>query len=230
MLEGSGGEAMTEAEWLNDSDTKLREALAFLEGKASDRKMRLFICACCRLVWDLLGESACREAVEVGELYADGEVTEARFQAVSDAVDRVVERVMEREYDPGGYGAPQASTYACCARGAAPALAWSAASCAGAAANMNGMYSANHEQVDCLRDIIGNPFRPVVFSPAWRTDTAVGLARQMYASRDFGAMPILADALQDAGCESDDILSHCRDPKQVHVRGCWVVDLVLGKE
>ena len=64
--------------------------------------------------------------------------------------------------------------------------------------------------------------------PAWRTDTALSLARQMYESRDFSAMPILADALQDAGCDSDDILNHCRGPGP-HVRGCWVVDLVLGK-
>ena len=79
------------------------------------------------------------------------------------------------------------------------------------------------------RDVFGNPFRPVTFSPAWRTSTAVALAQQMYESRDFGAMPILADALQDAGCTSDDVLSHCRDAKQTHVRGCWVVDLVLGR-
>ena len=52
----------------------------------------------------------------------------------------------------------------------------------------------------------------------------------MYETRDFSAMPILADALQDAGCDNDDVLNHCRDAKQVHVRGCWVVDLVLGKE
>ena len=80
-----------------------------------------------------------------------------------------------------------------------------------------------------LRDIFGNPFRPVAFSPAWRTDTALTLARTMYESREFSAMPILADALQDAGCDNTDILDHCRNPKQVHVRGCWVVDLVLGK-
>jgi hypothetical protein len=80
-----------------------------------------------------------------------------------------------------------------------------------------------------MRDIVGNPFRPVVFSPEWRTDTAVTLARQMYESREFGAMPILADALQDAGCDNDDILSHCRDTSLTHVRGCWVTDLVLGK-
>jgi hypothetical protein len=87
---------------------------------------------------------------------------------------------------------------------------------------------ADH-QCRLLRDIFGNPFRPVTFSSEWRTDTVLTLARQMYASRDFGAMPILADALQDAGCENDDILNHCRGPGP-HVRGCWVVDLVLGKE
>jgi hypothetical protein len=83
------------------------------------------------------------------------------------------------------------------------------------------------EQADLLRELFGNPFRPVAFDPAWRTDTAVTLARQMYDSRDFGAMPILADALQDAGCEDEAILLHCREPG-AHVRGCWVCDLVLG--
>jgi hypothetical protein len=82
---------------------------------------------------------------------------------------------------------------------------------------------------DFPRDASGNPFRPAAFDAAWRTQAAVALARQMYESRDFGAMPILADALQDAGCTSDDILDHCRGPGP-HVRGCWVVDLVLGKE
>ena len=80
-------------------------------------------------------------------------------------------------------------------------------------------------------ELIGpNPFRPVFFPTEWRTETALILARQMYGSRDFGAMPILADALQDAGCEDEAILSHCRDPQATHVRGCWVVDLVLGKQ
>ncbi|HSQ55161.1 MAG TPA: hypothetical protein VLM40_05395 [Gemmata sp.] len=87
-----------------------------------------------------------------------------------------------------------------------------------------------HFQADILRDLFGNPYYPIFFKPTWRTSTAVALATQMYDSRNFGAMPILADALQDAGCTSEDILNHCRDAKQVHVRGCWVVDLVLGKE
>jgi hypothetical protein len=83
---------------------------------------------------------------------------------------------------------------------------------------------------DLVREIFGNPFRPVAFDAAWRTDTAIALARQMYESRDFSAMPILADALQDSGCDNPDILEHCRDTSLTHVRGCWVVDLVLGKE
>jgi hypothetical protein len=90
--------------------------------------------------------------------------------------------------------------------------------------------SVARAQADLLRDLFGNPFRPVAFSPEWRTDTAVSLAHQMYESRDFSPMPILADALQDAGCENDDVLDHCRDASLTHVRGCWVVDGVLGKE
>lgn len=225
---------MTEREWL--ACTELKKMLGFLADKASDRKMRLFICACCRLVWELLTETACRKAVEVGELYADGVVAEARFQAASGAVDRAAERVMEEEYDPGGYGAPQAATYACCARGAAPALAWSAVTCAGAAANMNGMYSASHEQIACLRDILGNPFRPILINRAWQTPTVVSLAQAAYDNRilpvgtlDNTRLTVLADALEEAGCDNADILTHLRQPGE-HVRGCWVVDLLLGKE
>ncbi len=83
-------------------------------------------------------------------------------------------------------------------------------------------------QAKIINDIFGNPFRPVAFDPSWRTTTAVGLARQVYEARDFAAMPILADALEDAGCADADVLAHCRGDGP-HVRGCWVVDLVLGK-
>ena len=97
----------------------------------------------------------------------------------------------------------------------------------------NGLRPTAASQDECqltiARDIFGDPSHPIIFSAEWRTDTAVSLARTMYAARDFSAMPILADALQDAGCDNSDVLSHCRDTNQVHVRGCWVVDLVLGK-
>jgi hypothetical protein len=78
-------------------------------------------------------------------------------------------------------------------------------------------------------DVAGNPFAPVTFDPAWRTSAVVALAGQMYESGEFGSMPILADALDDAGCDNDDIINHCRDSNWNHVRGCWVLDLVLGK-
>jgi hypothetical protein len=79
-----------------------------------------------------------------------------------------------------------------------------------------------------FREIVGNPFRIVTFDPAWRSTTAIGLAESMYTARDFAAMPILADALEEAGCDHPDVLAHCRGPGP-HVRGCWLVDLVLGK-
>jgi hypothetical protein len=82
-------------------------------------------------------------------------------------------------------------------------------------------------QANIVREIFGNPFRPAECRSDWRTDTVLTLAWQMYESRDFSAMPILADALQDAGCDNDDILSHCRDTSAAHVRGCWALDLVL---
>jgi hypothetical protein len=102
-------------------------------------------------------------------------------------------------------------------------------------------------QAALLRDVFGNPFHPVALDPDWRTAPAVSLARRMYDAHDFGGMPDLADALQDGGCENERILDHCRysSPLGVvhggppaagrasrtspHVRGCWVVDLVLGK-
>ena len=86
----------------------------------------------------------------------------------------------------------------------------------------------NSRLADIARDILGNPFRPVKLKARWRSSTATQLARHIYESRDFSAMPILADALQDAGCDSEEILNHCRNEGK-HARGCWCVDLVLGK-
>jgi len=80
-----------------------------------------------------------------------------------------------------------------------------------------------------IRDVAGNPFRPAAFDPRWRTADTVGLARGVYEDRASERMPILADALMDAGCEDEQIIGHCRG-EGPHVRGCWVVDFVLGKE
>ncbi|MCE9530621.1 MAG: hypothetical protein K8T89_05755 [Planctomycetes bacterium] len=80
-----------------------------------------------------------------------------------------------------------------------------------------------------MREIFGNPFRPVTIDPRWQTSNVIDLATAIYTDRAFDRMPILADALMDAGCDNDEIIHHCRGDGP-HVRGCWVVDLILGKE
>ncbi len=86
--------------------------------------------------------------------------------------------------------------------------------------------------MNLLRDVVGNPYRLVTVDRAWlvwKDTCVVRLAQTIYADRTFDRLPILADALEDAGCDNADILAHCRSPEP-HVRGCWVVDLLLGKE
>ena len=80
-----------------------------------------------------------------------------------------------------------------------------------------------------IRDIFSNPFHPVSIDPGWLTNTVIGLTHAIYEDRAFDRLPILADALEEAGCTNSDILAHCREPGE-HVRGCWVVDLILAKE
>jgi hypothetical protein len=84
-------------------------------------------------------------------------------------------------------------------------------------------------QCQLIRDIFGNPFRPVAFDPRWRSADAVALAQGIYEDRAFDRLPLLADALMDAGCDDQQVIGHCRSAGP-HVRGCWVLDLVLGKE
>src|SRR5439155_4489639 len=86
-----------------------------------------------------------------------------------------------------------------------------------------------------LREIVGNAFTPPRFEPAWRTDTVVALAKGIFEDRAFDRMPILADALLDADCDEEAILQHCRGTElgvkeqPQHARGCWVVELILGR-
>ena len=91
---------------------------------------------------------------------------------------------------------------------------------------------AQRKQTFLLRDIVSNPFRPIALDPAWlawNDATLVKLAQAIYDIRAFERMPELADALEEAGCTNTYILNHCRG-EGPHVRGCWVVDLILGKQ
>jgi hypothetical protein len=218
---------MTEAEWLacEEPSTMLHEVLSDASGS---RKLRLFGCAACRRVWAVMGDD-CRAAVEASECYADGLISYESLDLISAAAEEAWEDILT---EPDGEGSTAASVAHAASYASSPSLALyvlTEATESVVEARGGDLSEERAAQSALLRDIFGNPFRPVSFDPAWRTDTAVSLARGMYDSRDFGAMPILADALQDAGCEEEAILMHCRDVNQPHVRGCWVCDLVLGK-
>jgi hypothetical protein len=234
--EGTSGEkTVTEAEWMGCTDIDPETMLSFLQDKGSDRKFRLFACACCRRIWHLLKDDRSRKAVEVAERFAEGEATKrALSQAGNDA--HIVWNELASASADGADAELDASDAACrtaCYAKGAIGAANRASYCAAYALSYEGQQAVEQEsQCRLLRCLFGNPFRPFTCDPTWRTwhgGLLISMARQMYDSRDFSDMPILADALEEAGCTNQDILGHCRSRGQ-HVRGCWVVDALLGKE
>jgi hypothetical protein len=215
---------MNEEEWLLALDTiSLLHAARRLSG---ERKIRLFACACARQFFPVNVHPDLRSSVEIAEEMADGTATPTEVEREKELFDSLI---YVGHYDARGFGGDNMSS----ARFVRDAINPRVLSVVRAVSCFLSDYDADmgldytQTGVPWLRDIFGNPFRSIDFTP-WRTDTALSLARQMYDSRDFGAMPILADALQDAGCDNEVVLSHCREPNQVHFRGCWVVDGVLG--
>lgn len=220
---------MTEKEWLTTADpTLLLEHLR--EQNVSERKMRLLACACCRHIWDHLTEPRSRHAVEVAERYADARATPkelawARTGAVA----------------PTG-GAAIAAYWAACAKAAGPLTNVFAAAAEAPALKATrktllaetwaaAQAKSARDQVELIREVIGNPFREPQLGPrelGWEGGLAVRLAEAIYEESAFDRLPILGDALEEAGCGDEAILGHCRAGGP-HVRGCWVVDLVTGK-
>jgi hypothetical protein len=214
-------------------------------GKTARRRRRLFGVACARQVWDLLSTDA-RSAVLISERFADGQATEDSLLASAVRLDITAVTAQQharnaagfasvgpRDEDRVGFTYPNRPPEEA-ARSAAKAIATHAAGSAPPgrpttlewhAAWTAAFHAARAEQADFLRDIFPPPGTSPEVEPDWLTSTVVALARQMYESRDFSAMPILADALQDAGCADELALDHCRKPAP-HVRGCWVVDLL----
>jgi hypothetical protein len=220
---------MTEAEWLAASDTVALLAELGSRGPTSERKLRLFAVTCCRRS-ATTSEPRLTRALQVAELAADGCATPGERAAAREDVLDVLELQVEdgtfalgHVSDDRVFGVPSSADVILALVNVKPYDVRAASDCA------HTFNRTSHYVLYMVREIFGNPFRPVRFDPAWRTDTALAVARQMYESREFGAAPILADALQDAGCHCETALAHCRAAKHVHVRGCWVVDLVLGK-
>jgi hypothetical protein len=245
---------VTEQEWLTSGKWLDLWSHSSEVGLRTERKTRLFAVAVCRQFIHRLVNPRYRHAVEVCEAYADGRATEDELRDASDAA-RFCGPVIDGQWTAVCRAASTAAHFICIPKypdGFRPTEfatlvhGFEALIAAGLMPDdapdedtpvfrdhpilIEGLATGKRIQADILREVIGNPFRPVALDPAWLTDTVLALAKQMYESRDFGAMPILADALQDAGCTNEDVLSHCRDAGATHVRGCWVVDLLLGKK
>jgi hypothetical protein len=217
---------------------------------ALTRRLRLFGVACARMVWDILSTDA-QNAVLVSERHADGRGSEADLRA-SAVLMRYAPATFQQQAANAaglasvGHWGPMASGVnyrwnpAWAAREAAKALATRAAGPAPPGGNpvarqwqdtWSRTYSAAREhQAKLLRDIFPPPGYTPVCHPDWRTSTVLILARQMDETGTFDALPILADALQDAGCNDEELLERCRTASGVHCRGNWVVDLVLERE
>jgi hypothetical protein len=229
---------MTEAEWLLANHP--RPMFDWLEGRASPRKCRLFACACCRRIWRLLTDERSRTAVERAEEYADGRATKSALAAACGASYWCWYRPSgeptgaQREAAIAAYHAALPTERTGSKRPHSPlslaALAWG-----------NAIFEAERRTSSlstddaCIlgaalvREVFGNPFRPVQFCPGCLTPDVKALAAGVYEERAFDRLPILADALEDAGCSDAFVLDHCRNPG-LHMRGCWLVDKILGKE
>lgn len=228
---------MTEEEWLACGNTE--PMLQFVKRRASKRKLRLFSVACCRRIWPMIADERSQAAVLVAERFADGQATIEELHAAESEAKGIWLTAPLDEPAMACFHVCTKQVAGLHAAGTAVRAAWfhslgegsepGTLSSDGVTISHPAKAAEEAEQCRLLRDIFGKPFRKVAFSPAWHTSTAVALASGMYDSRDFSPMPILADALQDAGCDNPDILDHCRSDGP-HVRGCFVVDLLLGKE
>jgi hypothetical protein len=260
---------MTEQEWL--AATEPDDLLEFVRDRASDRQFRLFMAACCRRFLPLMPKKPagdrrlCEKAVDYGERFADGLISRDQLRAAFNEKDwrnvthdgylasvaarklTYVEiarcpRPMLRGRNVIAHPASEAAEYS---RNVVSRLQQQSKTAPGSTPTAKKRVATIAEkryQIGLLRDLFGNPFRPVPPAQgkdawlkqwrrtlAWKGATVPNLARSIYDERQFDRLPILAEALEEAGCSEAEILSHCREPGP-HVRGCWVVDLVLNKQ
>lgn len=230
---------MTEREWFDSRDPE--RLLNGCPCRPPERKLRLLGCGCCRAVWDRFTDDRTRRAVEVVERFADGLATEAEM-AVAER-----ESSTARDLAIGSYSTAPRRHRSRHGRG----TSWAAHALTNIPPGRDkvptvfddllvaldrlqytrrgDVRAVRAAQADLARDVLGNPFRPVALDPAWLTPTVGRLAHGVYDDRAFDRLPVLADALEDAGCDHPEVLAHCRG-KDAHARGCWVVDRLRGRE
>jgi hypothetical protein len=217
-------EPMTEAEWLSTQDTSAMERyLSERDPPPNSRKCRLFACACARRAWRFLPEGAWREAIEIGERFADGQAIETELKRINQSLALAWSPKLTFLF---------------------PLVALPIAALASLTMDQLGLVRRGVQRLwptraeadaqrELLRDIFGNPFRPALIDPhwlAWQGGFISQLARMIYEERRWEDLGILGDALEDAGCRDETMLSHCRDHGGPHARGCWLVDALLGRE
>jgi hypothetical protein len=219
---------MTEVEWRECNNPK--PMLDILVGRTSERKLRLFACACCRRIWHIVEDAAARELLEVTEAFADDLLHEAALQtSITDYHAHGTEafphpiRVARSVF---GFASEQRSDgrqFRYAAHNAALAVSRTPGFCPQELAG----------QACLLRCILGNPFRTITLPVVWQIRNVASLARAAYDERrlpsgelDPHRLAILADAVEEAG-GSGDLVAHLRSPGP-HVRGCFAVDLCLG--
>ena len=244
---------MTEKDWLECADLEAMLKDLRTSGRASERKLRLFACGCCRRIWHLLVNPASRRAVEITEQFVDGLVSEGVRAAAEGSAGVVLRSCGENvPADVRITGAAARAVHAVVAavdyslstqiyRRPREPIQLALAAARGAAEQVRAVLTvgcktepirveraAAREQCEWLRCVFGNPFCPTACDPAWQTPPVLDLAGTAYEERRFDDLPLLADTLEEAGCADADLLAHLRssDP---HVRGCWALDLLLGK-
>jgi hypothetical protein len=246
---------MTEQEWLVCTDPEMM--LVYLRGKISERKLRLFACSCFANIRLLLTSSLAVEAVGVAERFADGlasaeelHETRARLmdcinvllgqwrasrEAGEDEQPDVVTtyEALALAYIVATPDVQEVESYASKKASEVYAQLVNPNAVTRDEEYLNSKLMEKRNQVNLLRDLFGLlPFREVHVNPTWLSwngGTIPRLAQAIYGERAFDLLPVLADALEEAGCTNRDILSHCRSGGE-HVRGCWVVDALLGKQ
>jgi hypothetical protein len=218
---------MDKAEWRASGDlVKMLEALAKVAGR---RKFQLFTCACLRQLWGRTTERPFRKAVVYAERFAEG------------LIDRDELRPAFVRAWPWGWERLRTATIVAVAPLTHDLPFWRALEAAnevssllaqglryGGSHNKKVFDTARKEQVALVREVFGDPFREARFEPRWRTAEVARLAETVTEEGAWDELPVLADALVDAGCDDEEVLAHLRGPGP-HVRGCWAVDLARGK-
>lgn len=221
-LDWCASEELIMERWLVACEGQDRHSKVFEPLRLSNRLKRLLAVAYCYDIWPLIKDKRCRNAVDIAEKYADNQASKQQLVAAADAADAyaVVAAAAYAAYTADATDAYAAVTAVAAARAAVAAVA---------AADVYAYAGRKEKWVihgKLLVSVIGPGW---VFDSQWRTSTAIAIATQMYESRDFSAMPILADALQDAGCEEETLLQQMRNSESKWCRGCRILDELLGK-